>query len=88
MINEHNEIGKWEIVNSELNDGVYLITVEATSCEPDFEEVLHAQMHTDKVTHSHLNSVQLELFEFDHNPTTAEIQSALDGRGYNPVIPR
>jgi len=88
MINEINVTAGWEIVNSELNEGLYLITVKAISCQPDFEEVLHAQMHTDKVTHSHLNSVQLELFEFDHNPTTAEIQSALDGRGYNPVIPR
>lgn len=88
MINEINVTAGWEIVNSELNEGLYLITVKAISCQPDFEEALHAQMHTDKVTHSHLNSVQLELFEFDHNPTTAEIQSALDERGYNPVIPR
>jgi len=88
MINEHNEIGKWEIVNSELNDELYLITVEATSCEPDFEEVLHNQMHTDGVAHTHRIERSLELLEFDHNPTTAEIQSALDERGYNPVIPR
>jgi len=88
MINEHNEIGKWEILNTELNEGTYLITVQTTSCEPNFEEVLHTQMHTDGVNHTHRVEQGLELFEFDHNPTTAEIQSALDERGFNPVIPR
>jgi len=88
MINELNVTAGWEIVNSELNEGTYLITVKTTSCEPNFEEVLHTQMHNDKVSHTHRVERGLELFEFDHNPTTAEIQSALDERGFNPIIPR
>jgi len=88
MIKELSVTAGWEITNSELNEGTYLITVKTISCEPDFEEALHIQMHNDKVSHSHRVEQALELLEFDHNPTTAEIQSVLDARSFNPVIPR
>mgnify|MGYP003125191003 CR=1 FL=1 len=87
MIKELSVTAGWEITNSELNEGIYLITVQTTSCEPDFEEALHTQMHNDKVNHTHRVEQGLELLEFDHNPTK-EIQAALDERGFNPVIPR
>ena len=88
MINEISLTPGWKIINSELNEGTYLITVQTTSCQPEIEEALHIQMHADKVSHNHLSSITLELFEFDHNPTTAEIEAGLDERGFNPVIPR
>lgn len=88
MIKELSVTAGWEIVNSELNEGTYLVTAKTTSCEPDFEEALHTQMHDDGVDHTHRVEQCLELLEFDHNPTTAEIEAALDERGFNPVIPR
>jgi len=88
MINEYTAEAGWEITNTEVIDGEYLITIKMTSCEPDFEETLHAQMHEDKVNHSHLTSITEDLFTFDHDPTTAELEAALDERGFNPVIAR
>ena len=88
MINEISVTAGWEIINTEVIDGTYLVTIKMTSCEPDFEEVLHAQMHEDEVDHTHLKAVTEDLFTFDHNPTTAEIEAALDERGFNPVIAR
>ena len=89
MINEINDAtAGWEVINKEVIDGVYLVTIKMTSCEPDFEETLHAQMHEDKVDHTHLKSITIDLFTFDHDPTTTEIEAALDERGFNPVIER
>ena len=88
MINEISVTAGWQIINTEVIDGAYLVTIKMTSCEPDFEEELHAQMHEDKVDHTHLKSITADLFTFDHDPTTAEIEAALDERGFNPVIAR
>jgi len=88
MINETSVTAGWEVINKEVIDGVYLVTIKMTSCEPDFEETLHAQMHADEVDHTHLKSITEDVFTFDHDPTTAEIEAALDERGFNPVIER
>ena len=88
MINEISVTAGWERLNTEVIDGVYLVTIKMTSCEPDFEETLHAQMHADEVDHTHLKSITEDVFIFDHDPTTAEIEAALDERGFNPVIER
>jgi len=88
MINETSVTAGWEVINKEVIDGVYLVTIKMTSCEPDFEETLHAQMHADEVDHTHLKSITEDVFTFDHDPTTVEIEAVLDERGFNPVIER
>ncbi len=66
----------WEIVNSELNEGVYLVTIRTTSCSP-INSVSGKSHRTIRTS---------ELFTFDHEPSDEEIEVQLQECGFNPEL--
>jgi hypothetical protein len=66
----------WEIVNSELNEGVYLVTIRTTSCSP-INSVSGKSHRTIRTS---------ELFTFDHEPSNEEIEVQLQECGFNPEL--
>jgi hypothetical protein len=76
MTNETSVTAGWEIINTEVIDGTYLVTVKTTSCSP-----------INSVSgESHRIIRTSELFTFDHEPSDEEIEVQLQERGFNPEL--
>lgn len=66
----------WEITNKELNEGLYLLTIEMISLSPinSISGIRHRASKTSN------------LFTFDHDPSNNEIETTLEEYGFNPEL--
>jgi len=78
----------WKIKDSKVIDNLHLVTVEMTSTDPyQYSEELHEEMHNELIAHTHRHTVSVDLFTFNHAPTTEDIEEAVVERGFDPKIP-
>ncbi len=67
------ETGGWEVKSKSECGGTFFITVSLVAVEKTY--------NYDRV------SVETEWYEFDHDPTTEELQAAIDADGFDPTKP-
>ena len=78
----------WEIKDSRVIGDLHLVTVEMTSTTPcEYTEENHTEMHNDLATHAHHYMVSTDLFTFEEEPTTEDIEAAVIASGFTPILP-
>ena len=77
----------WKVKKSEVINGEHLVTVELISKDAfQYDELLHTELHSEKINHTHHYAVTTDLLTFDHEPTSSEIEEVVINRGFNPVL--
>jgi len=78
----------WKIKDSKVIDNLHLVTVEMTSTTPcEYTEEYHIEMHNDLAPHAHHYMVSTDLFTFEEEPTTEDIEAAVIASGFTPTLP-
>ena len=80
--------GGWEVKSKSENDGTFFVNVRLVSVDPcEYDDETHDNLHRSMATHTHRKSIRHEWYEFDHDPSTEELQAAIDADGFDPKKP-
>lgn len=80
--------GGWEEESRYKCGDTWFVNVRMVAVDPiEYSEEVHDKIHYNMATHQHRQELTRDCFDFEHEPTTQDVQEAVDATGFNPYRP-